>query len=190
MKFYCVVFCLLVATPLFAQETKFQAKTVIHAPVPSEPGWFVTGWNITNIRGDSPDNINLMLGVGRKLENGWVELMVQRQYAIHTNQWLLDFRLLRKFGKRVAMFVEVSPFLEKRAVAQIARVEYRVGPINLMVESENIWERGEPNLLGIGPGLSLPPRKLIGRMNFAPAISWQLRNHDPHFVRFYFAVSF
>ncbi len=173
-----------------AQDMRPQVKFVTHATVPANPDWYPTGWVIANLRNQAPDNINFMMGVGRKFKTGWVEGMLQRQYAFHTEQWFLDFRYSRRLNSQTSMFVEVAPFLGKAAVFNFVRVERRTGPINLLVESENILRRGQPDLLGIGPGVSLPARKLIGRMKFAPAISWQIRNHDPHFVRFYIAFPF
>ena len=151
---------LLNALPCLAQDVpRIQGKLVTHATVPGEPGWYPTGWVITNIRQDTTDNINFMLGAGRKLENGWVEFMAQKQYSFHTSQWFFDFRLVRQFNKRMSIFVEIAPFLEKFALYDFVRVDYRLGPINLIAESENIHVRGLDSV-GIGPGIGLPPMKL------------------------------
>ncbi len=192
MKHVALSVILLIALPLFclAQSPRPQVKFVTHATVPQDPGWYPTAWSITNVRDEAPDNTNLMLGVGHRSKGGWTEVMLQKQYAFHTQQWFVDTRFFRKLSPRTSLFVEVSPFLGKRAVYNFVRVERRVGPINLMVETENTWRRGKLPILGAGPGISLPARKLLGRMKFAPAVAWQLRHNDPDFIRVYLAFPF
>jgi hypothetical protein len=187
VKQILAVLVVLMACPCFAQDLpKVQGKVVVHATVPSEPGWFLTGWSITNIRQDATDNTNVMFGVGKKLENGWIEIMAQRQYSVRSNQWFADFRLSRKLADKVSLFVEIAPFLETKALYDFFRLEYRLGRINILAESENIHRPGR-DLIGIGPGLSLAPIKLVGKIRFAPVVVWQMRPNDPSWVRFYFA---
>lgn len=184
---------------LLAQDTKFQIKTVVHSTVPVQPGWFGAGWSITNFRQEAPDNTNIMVGIGRKFQSGWVEVMLQRQYALHTNQWFIDTRFFRRLDKHTTLFVEAAPFLERRAVFCFVRVERRIGPINLIVESENTVQSGVDSV-GVGPGISLPARKILGKLKFSPGIVWQWRprdththkqgDQDPNFLRLYLSFPF
>lgn len=191
MRYMCLAFIVLCCSiPCFAQDVpKIQGKLVTHATVPTTPRWYPTGWSITNIRQEATDNINFMGGVGRKLENGWVELMLQKQYSVHSNQWFLDLRLMRQLNSRMSLFLEVSPFLGRQALYNFVRVDYRLGPINLVSESENIHVAGKDSI-GLGPGIGMPARKLVWRIKFAPVVVWQMRPNDADFLRFYFGFPF
>jgi hypothetical protein len=177
--------------PCFAQDIpRLQGKVVFRVPVPQGPGWYLAGWNITNFRQNAPDNTNFMLGGGRKLENGWIEFMAQKQYSVHSNPWFFDFRLQRKLAERFSTFVEIAPFLETKALYEFWRLEYRVHPrFTIMAESENIHRQGRDSL-GIGPGINFTPMRGVWKLRFAPAVSWQIRREDPDFIRFYFAFPF
>ncbi len=191
MKIYVsIVIALLVALPCFGQERPLiQVKPVTHAPVPTTPSWYPTGWSITNIRENATDNTNLFAGIGRKLENGWMEFMVVRQYSVTSSQWFGDFRMMRRLTPRMNMQVELMSFLESPALYHFARVDYRMGPLNLMAETENIQRTGKDYLSG-GLGIGLPARKLVGPVKFAPAAVFYLRADDRDFVRFYLAFPF
>ena len=189
--FFAAMLVLFVATPSLSQNPmRLQGKVVLRAPLPEEPGWYLAGWNITNVRDEATDNINIIVGVGREMKNGRAEFMLQRQYSIHSSQWFLDFRFQRQFNRHVSLFVEVAPFLETAALYHFVRVEVPITKrLNVMVESENIHRNGKDSL-GLGPGLSMRPMKLKWKLRLAPAIAWQLRLHDPDFIRFYLAFPF
>jgi hypothetical protein len=178
---------LVFALPCFAQDpTRIQGKVVARAPIPTEPGWYPAAWSITNIRQEAPDNTNLMIGIGRKMTNGWVEVMAQRQYSLHASQWFVDFRLQRQLPLKLGMFVEVAPFLETKALFTFVRIDKPlIGRFNLVMESENIHREGIDSW-GVGPGFSLKPMQVLGRLRFAPVVVWQIRPNDPDFIRFYF----
>ncbi len=182
-----VVLALLVAVPSSAQDiTNLQGKTVFHAPVPTTPSWYPTGWSITNFRENAPDNTNIMVGVGRKLEKGWVEVMAMRQYSMKSNQWFIDFRFNHQLPEKFGVFVEISPFLGQTALYTFFRLDHPVfWRLNAVLESENV-HRDDKDSWGMGPGVSMRPVRLIGRMQFAPVVVWQRRPNDPDFVRFYF----
>jgi hypothetical protein len=186
-KVLMVVLAVLLATPCLAQDTtNLQGKTVFHAPVPAEPGWYPTGWSITNFRENATDNTNIMVGVGRKLEKGWIEIMAMRQYSIRSNQWFVDFRFNHQLPEKFGVFIEISPFLETKALYTFGRLDRPVfWRLNAVLESENVHREGKDSW-GVGPGISIRPMKLIGRMRFAPVMVWQIRPNDPDFVRFYF----
>jgi len=186
-----IAFMLSFSLPALAQDpTRLQGKVVLRAPLPEEPGWYLAAWNITNVRDEATDNINIVVGVGREMKNGRVEFMLQRQYSVRSSQWFFDFRFQRQFNRHVSLFVEVAPFLETAALYHFVRVEVPVTKrLNFMIESENIHRSGKDSL-GLGPGLSIRPMKLKWKLRFAPAISWQLRPNDPNFVRFYLAFPF
>ena len=184
-KFLFAILVLACASPLFAQDTNLQFKTVVHPTAAINNSWFVTGWNITNFRQNATDNTNFMLGIGHKQKNWWLEVMVQRQDDTkRVHHWLVDVRSSFAVTKKVNLYVEAAPFLDMKAVYNFVRLDVAVLPwLKLGVESENVFKETR-SMLGFGPCVGLGPIKL-GSLKPSLVVAWQLRHNDPNFVRTY-----
>jgi hypothetical protein len=148
----------------------------------------LTGWSITNFRQDASDNTNIMVGVGHKRASWWLEFMAQRQYSMRTSQWFVDTRFQASPWKGSRLFLEHSPFLERKALYQFVLFEQRAKAVGLGFESENVYAGGRDSL-GIGPRISFKPIPL-GKQPLNVSMAYQLRRGEPDVVRFYFALPF
>ncbi len=184
-----VITSLLVAmSELSAFAQSQQLKPVFHSTIDISEHVFVSGWMITNIRTDTSNNINLFGGLGYKQKNWWTEAMIQRQWNSTGNQWLLDFRFQKQIGKSFVLFTEVSPFLTKKSVYDLAIIDYTANKyINFGIETENIHRVG-PDYLGIGPriGYKIPTKN---KLKSTITLTYQFRYNQNPLIRLYTVFS-
>jgi hypothetical protein len=183
---------LFASLPAAAQDAdpRFQAKTVLRPTVNLDNGWYVASWSITNFRQDDSDNTNVMLGIGRRQDKPqpkwWFEVMAMKQYAMRSNQWLVDTRAQVMVRPKVRLFIETAPYLERKAVFHYWALERRTGRWNWGAESENVFRSGRDSV-GIGPRAGLAIAK-IGKSELNASIAYQFRPNEPDFVRLYLAL--
>lgn len=174
------------ASRLEAQEvTDWQNRTILHEQADVTQNWFLAGWVIGNAQAHGTDNINLFGGVGYRSGNKkwWLESMVQRQWSANGKKLLLDNRFQYQAG-RASLYVEVAPFLDRRATYDMVIFEHRSWrKLNLGAETENVHKRGADSL-GAGPRASLP-LGTFGKFKVATAAAYRLRSSEQNEFRVY-----
>ncbi len=137
--------------PASAQD--WQTRDSLHVQADVSKNWFVSGWSVTNLRTETPNNTNLFAGAGYRGKNWWLEAIVQHQWNTKANQWMLDFRF-NKQTERWRLYAEVSPFLIKKAFYEYVIVERRTWKgFSFGAETENTHQIG-PDMIAIGPRVS------------------------------------
>lgn len=168
--------------PTFAQDNNL--RVLFHPTFTLTKHWFVPVWAIGNAKTQSPNNANLISGIGYRHETWWAEGMVQRQWSPTGNQWFLNFRFYKNH-KRFALYAEPAVYLTKPAFQEASFVEYRVWrKLALGGETENVHRPNARDTLGVGPRLSyaLPQWK-----NVRPvvAVTYQVRKQERNVLRLY-----
>lgn len=183
--FAIAVLAVLAAVPASASDE--QVRVVFHPTVALADGWYAAGWIIGNAKTDSPDNLNLLGGVGYRTPRWSTELLLHRQFSNTGNQWYLGTRSMAKFGSRVSVYHEFGPFLDRLALYQLTSVEYRVrGKLNAGGEMESVYRRGT-DALGGGPRVSHPLFK-SAHFSGVAAASYQFRR-GPDAVRLWLIIN-
>ena len=99
--------------------------------------------------------------------------MLQRQFASTGNQWMIDTRWFKTLPKG-SLFLELTPFLSRRAFYHFGMAELRIAPrFNIGAETENLHQ---PGLDAIGGG----PRATVilwksPRTRLAASYAYQFR---------------
>lgn len=174
------------ASCLEAQEvTDWQNRTILHEQADLSQNWFLAGWTIGNAQVYGTDNINLFGGVGYRSDSKkwWLESMVQRQWSAKGKKLLLDNRFQWQAG-RTSLYVEVAPFLDRRATYDMVILEERVWrKLNVGAETENV-HKSKKDSLGAGPRVSLP-LGTFGKFKVAAAAAYQFRRSEQNAFRAY-----
>lgn len=187
-KFICAVFLLTSIRMVAQQVADFQTRPIGHVQYDLNQNWFATGWVIGNGQYYGTSNINLLGGIGYRKEapfqSRWFESMIQRQWSGKDRRLLWDNRFQYSLENIAFLYVEVAPFLDRRAVYDMVVFE-RVawGRLNFRLETENVHKAGKDSL-GVGSGTgwsfgSLGPVKVNG------AVVYQFRRQETDALRFY-----
>lgn len=184
-----LIVLLFLNTRVEAQESA-QARVIGHAryflgSASKQSGTFLTGWSITNVMSDIPDNSNVFLGIGYAGKKWSIENMIQKQWNGAGNAFLLDWRFTAKPSPRINLYLEGAPRLDKKTFYEFVTIDVRVkGPFNVGFETENIHRVGK-DTLGFGPRVSAPlPFKILGAKP-SLVVSHQFRTLGPNVTRVY-----
>jgi len=190
MKKLIVLLLLVLGSRADAQEST-QLRAIIHSRFfvsgemkPNPSGVFLVNWSIVNIMSDIPNNGNVLLGIGYAGRNWAIENMVQRQWSSFGNALFLDWRFTAKPTKRIGIYIEMAPRINKKTFYDFATVDVQVlGPFSIGFETENVHRVGK-DTLGLGPRVVLP---LPSSWFFKPTVivSRQLRTLGPNITRLY-----
>jgi len=186
-KVFVVLLFLLTTVPASAQEDSLGTRLPLHATFQFSKRWSATGWFISNIRTELPDNRSFFGGVGYKRGAWTLESMIWRQWSSAGNNVAADFRLTGQLSDRLSLYAEVAPFFTKRMFYEFIIVEYRtVGKLRLGGETENIHRAGRDSI-GAGPRVSYPLFKR-GGTSLVAAFAYQFRSNEPNVARLYLAL--
>ncbi len=191
---HCVVFSiilLVVVLNLAAQEkTDFQDRTIIHLQADVSEKIFLTGWVIGNAQYYGTNNINIFGGIGYRNKNWWFESMIQKQWKEKDGNsprkaLLFDNRFQYQPTKRTSLYIEIAPFLDRKALYDMVVIEQKIiGGLGVGFETENVHKTGKDSL-GAGPRVSLPFGSL-GGCKIVTALSYQFRQgQERNVLRFY-----
>lgn len=184
--------------PGWAQD--LQTRLIIHPTADLGRGFYVSGWSITNLKTQTPNNANLFGGLGYRTKTWWLEGMFQRQWRPQGGRdWMLDFRFQKQFaGRRSAsLYAEAAPFLTRRAFYEFVIVEARIFPVErprwwqrwrIGGETENVHRAEARDLLAAGGRLTYP-FGTIGGWTLSFSLAYRLQSPEPDAIRFYFVVS-
>ena len=65
-----------------AQDKRSEgARIIFHPTIDIQGDWYGAVWVIGNTRTEIPDNINLFVGIGKRVKGGYVEFMLWKQWA-------------------------------------------------------------------------------------------------------------
>lgn len=173
------------ASNLWAQETTdYQTRIILHEQADLSKNLFLVGWVIGNGQVYGTNNINLFGGFGYRGEKWWLESMVQRQWSAKDKKLLLDNRFQAQLAKNSSLYIEVAPFLDRKAVYDMVIFEQNVWhKLNLGAETENVHKPGKDSL-GVGPRISAP-LAVFGNYKLAVALAYQVRRQETNALRFY-----
>ncbi len=179
-----VIACLM---PLYAESQKitdFQNRILLHEQADMNNNLFLVGWIINNGQVYGTSNINLLGGLGYRRNTWWFESMIQRQWSTKDKKLLFNNRFQIQLSKKSSLYVEVAPFLDRRAVYDMAVFEQNVWhKLNIGAETENVHKPGKDSL-GIGPRISMP-LAVFGNFKLAVALAYQFRQQETDALRFY-----
>lgn len=190
-----VFLSVLLASPLFAQETSTQARLMFHPQIDAENGWYATGWAIGNTRTKLSDNFNVLSGLGRWLDadgKSWIEVLGWQQFSSGRTDVLASVRLRVELGRGISMYAEASPYLSKKAFYDQAflEAETKISPrLRVGLETENLHQAGKDKL-GFGPRATLVLAK--GKtINLTVSLSYQFRRSpEPNVIRAWVLLGF
>lgn len=170
------------AAEMSAQDDNL--RVLLHPTFALTKNWFVSVWVIGNAKTQTPNNVNVITGIGYRHDTWWVEGMVQRQWVSTGDQWFMNFRLSKNKG-RLNLYAEPAIFLTNPAFQESAFVEYRVWrKLALGGETENTHRPNARDTLGMGPRVSyaLPSWKKIRPV---VALTYQVRKQEGDVLRLY-----
>lgn len=132
----------------FAQD--WQNRDVLHLEYEINNKFSLRTWSITNFRSKTPNNTNLLAGIGYRGNSWWVESLVQHQWSSKGNHWMLDFRFDRQLPKW-HLYAEAALFLTKKASYEFVIIERKLGKrVAVGGETENTHQAGR-DIVQIGP---------------------------------------
>ena len=178
----CVAIIVFLVNQSLAQDSNL--RVLMHPTFELTNHLFVPVWFIGNAKTKTPNNLNLITGLGYRTDNWWVESMAQRQWSPSGGQWFLNFRLFKSKG-RLSIYGEPTIFLTKPAFQESVFVEYRLWhKLALGGETENIHRSRARDTLGTGPRISyaLPQWKGVRPVL---AFTYQIRKEEQDVMRFY-----
>lgn len=124
-KSILVAISLTLAVPRLLAQEDTQFRLLIHPTVDIAGVWFLPVWAIATAAAASPDNANLLTGIGFRGGSWWAEALTQRHWnAKGTHQWFLNFRLRKEFGAagpdrgRMVFYLEPTMVLTQRGFAE------------------------------------------------------------------------
>ncbi len=170
---------------LWAQETTdYQNRIIFHEQADLSKSLFLAGWVVDNGQVYGTSNINLFGGMGFRGKTWWFESMVQRQWSAKDKKLLLDSRFQAQLAKGSSLYVEVAPFLDRKAVYDMVIFEQNLWrKLNLGAETENVHKSGKDSI-GLGPRVSVA-LPAFGKFKLALALTYQLRRQETNSLRFY-----
>lgn len=202
------ILALVISTPLLAQ-TDLQTRLIIHPTVDLGGaalcgevlrGWFLTGWSITNLRTETPNNTNLFGGLGYRGKNWWAEGMTHRQWRPQGGRdWMVDVRFQKQFAGRraVSLYVESEFFLTRRAFYEFVIAEARILPVEksrwferwrIGGETENVHRAEARDSLALGARLTYP-LGTFREWTLSSSLAYRVQSPEPNAFRFYLSVS-
>ncbi|MEK7151543.1 MAG: hypothetical protein AAB784_02435 [Patescibacteria group bacterium] len=183
-KLLILILILLIPFSVNAQQViDFQTRPIGHVQYDLNKKLFVAGWVIGNGQYYGTSNINILGGLGYRGKDWWLESMIQRQWSEKDRKLLWDSRFQQKFRKS-SLYVEVAPFLDRRAVYDMVVFEKLAWRnLNFRLETENIHKSGRDSL-GVGPGVGWSFGSL-GSVKVNGAVIYQFRRQETDVLRFY-----
>ncbi len=176
--------CFIPGRVLAQEVTDYQNRIILHEQADVSKNLFLAGWVIDNGQVYSTSNINLFGGLGYRRESWWIESMIQRQWSAGDAKLMLDNRFQAQLGPRRSLYVEVAPFLDRKAVYDMVVFEQNVWRgMNIGAETENVHRPGKDSL-GAGPRVSVPVAQ-VSNFKMAIALAYQLRRQETNALRFY-----
>lgn len=182
----CILCCIFFVPSTWPADK--QTRLIFHPTLDLSKHWFGTSWTIGNAKLDSANNLNQFVGIGYRRDKWWVEGMVQKQWSTSGNQLLLDFRFQTQVAKKWSVYIEVAPFLNRRAFYDFVIVERQIWrKLNVGGETENV-HRPLRDSIGGGPRVSYPIGS-VGKFKFTLALSYQMRPNEKDALRLYVVVN-
>lgn len=174
---------------VFAQDQlDKQVRLVFHPTVDlgQDKHWFIATWSITNVKSQSPNNSNLLAGIGYRGNKWWLEGMLQSHWGIE-HKWWLDFRFSAELSERANLYVEAAPLLGEKVLYTFITFDHRViKKLNFGFETENVNQAGQDSL-SMGPRLSYPI-VTKGKFKVVAALAYQFHRLEPNVLRGYVVV--
>jgi len=173
------------------EDTQF--RLLLHSTVDVTDAWYIPSWVIATTATASPDNVNLLIGMGYREKGWWLEGMIQRHWNTKTKQWFINFRFRKEFGEegpdrgRMVFYLEPTVVLSQRGFAESAFWEYRVfdsssskrrPSFSVGAETENIQRRNNKDTWGAGPRASYAIGPQTTRVIIAVTYQVRLRERD------------
>ena len=183
-----VIACLVPLRAESQEVTDYQNRIIFHEQVDINSNLFLAGWIIGNGQIYGTSNINLFGGLGYRGKTWWFESMIQRQWSAKDKKLLFNNRFQSQLSKKSSLYVEIAPFLDRKAVYDMVIFEQNVWrKFNIGAETENVHKIGRDSL-GIGPRVSTP-LAVFGNHKLSTALAYQFRRQETNVLRFYVVLN-
>lgn len=185
---FVLLYLALFVLPVLAQD--LQNRTLVQAALDISSHKYIALKSITNLKSQTPNNINLFLGIGYRGKSWSLEVMVQKQLNANGGFWAEDTRVVKKFGKKqkTTLYLEATPFFSQKGLGWSAYCETEVWKkfaVGTEIESINKPGPGGPRIshrLGHFIGFEVSG---TGAFRFDPQQRPSKVTGHPHEIRFY-----